>query len=61
MKVIKTEPDPSVVKRKVCYNCGATLEYVLNDVKRGSHTDYTGSSDSYDYITCANCNKTVEL
>lgn len=27
IKIISKEPDKSVVKRCVCKNCGATLEY----------------------------------
>lgn len=32
IKIISKEPDKSVVKRCVCKNCGATLEYTPNDV-----------------------------
>lgn len=38
-----------------CYNCSSKLEYVLADVKRGSHTDYTGCTESYKYIECPVC------
>ena len=33
VRVVKLEPDPSVVKRVLCPSCGVTLEYLSNDVK----------------------------
>jgi uncharacterized protein with PIN domain len=59
IRVVKTEPDSSVIKRKVCKNCGATLEFVPNDVKTHVYTEIDGGSDSYDYIDCPNCNRVV--
>lgn len=61
VKVIETKPDASVVKRKVCRECGATLEYVPRDVKTRSWTDYGGGASGEEYITCPNCHKTVTL
>mgnify|MGYP001593746208 CR=1 FL=1 len=61
VKVVETKPDASVVKRKVCGNCGATLEYVPNDVRSIHGTDYSGGADGCEYITCPNCKKRVTL
>jgi RNase P subunit RPR2 len=55
VKVINPEPDKRIAKQAPCRNCGALLEYVPNDVQTGQDTDYTGSSDSYQFITCPNC------
>ena len=57
VKVIKTEPDPGVVKRVVCSHCGATLEYVPNDVKEWSGRDMGGDPDGHQWVDCPNCNK----
>lgn len=61
VRVIESKPNPNVVKRKVCRNCGVTLEYLPLDVKQGSDTDYTGSTDVYWYIDCPSCNKEVTV
>lgn len=57
MRVISKDPHHSVVKEKICTNCGATLEYVPNDVKSKTTSDYTGSKETWRYITCPECNK----
>ncbi len=56
VKVIKTEPDPIVAKRVVCRKCGATLEYVPNDVKKYSGRDIGGGPDGHTWVDCPNCN-----
>lgn len=61
VKVIDKEPHKSVVKEKVCRNCGVTLSYVPMEVKTKKHYDYGGGCDSYDYIDCPNCEKKVEV
>ena len=61
VKAINVEPDASVVKKKVCTNCGATLEYVPNDVRRASHTDYTGCTDYWNAIDCPECDETLSI
>ena len=61
VKVVKKKPDPSVIKRTVCGNCGATLEYVPKDVKERNGTDYSGGSDGEKYIVCPECNEKVIL
>ena len=57
MKVVDSNPHPSVIKYVVCKNCGATLECVPNDIKRKIVTDYAGGKDVYDVVTCCVCNK----
>jgi len=57
VKVISTEPDESVVKKVICKNCGATLEYVPNDVKSYHGTDYSGGPDGQEWVDCPNCDK----
>ena len=59
VKVINTVPDASVVKRVVCRNCGATLEYTPNDVQIRKSTDYTGHVDIDNVIQCPSCSKEV--
>lgn len=55
IKIVKLEPDQSVVKRCICRKCGVTLEYTPSDVVYDSRTDYTGGSDPYNTISCPNC------
>jgi uncharacterized protein with PIN domain len=61
VRVIDPGPDPSVVKKAVCSNCGARLEYVPNDVKDKVVGDYGGGSDVYHWIDCPQCSKAVYL
>jgi hypothetical protein len=58
--VIKKKPDQSVVKRVVCGNCGATLEYVPKDVHRRDDTNY-GGPDGEEWISCSECKERVIL
>ena len=60
VKVIDVGPDPSVVKKVVCRNCGATLEYVKKDIK--SFVYYTmGESDMAYQITCPQCKFAIDV
>jgi hypothetical protein len=61
IKIIDDKPHKSVVKKRICDNCGVTLEYTPNDVKTTTYQDYGGGSDSYDYITCPNCKRRIEV
>lgn len=61
VKIIKTEPDSTVVKEAVCRNCGVTLQYVPKDVKNHVHHDYAGGSDTVYYIECPACNHQVHV
>lgn len=61
VRVIKTEPDQSVVKRVVCKLCGATLEYVPLDVKERHGTDIGGGPDGCKWIDCPQCKREVIL
>jgi DNA-directed RNA polymerase subunit RPC12/RpoP len=61
VKIIDPKPHESVVKQKICLNCGATLEYVPNDVKKYEGRDYSGGPDGHEWIDCPQCNKKVIL
>lgn len=68
IKIISKEPDKSVVKRCVCKNCGATLEYTPNDVlytpndvEYKTYQDYGGGSDTYAEFLCPNCGKKLQI
>ncbi len=61
IKVVNREPSTKVLKFVVCDNCGVELSYVPNDVKDYKSTDYTGCTDIYYYIPCANCSKKVSV
>ena len=59
VQVVDTKPHKSVIKEVVCRSCGATLEYVPNDVQSETHCDYGGGRDLYRFIKCPNCGKKV--
>ncbi|GEM_PF-2423949 len=65
VRAIKVEPDPSVVKRIVCPNCGVTLEYRPNDVKTLTigKIECDDREVGEEWIVCANkkCGKAVTL
>jgi predicted RNA-binding Zn-ribbon protein involved in translation (DUF1610 family) len=52
---------PLKEKQTVCYSCGHTIAYVLNDVKEYHGTDYSGGPDGREWIVCPNCNKDIIL
>ena len=57
VRVVEEKPDASVVKKIVCRNCGVTLEYVPNDVRRYDGTDYSGGPDGCEWVDCPKCSK----
>lgn len=59
VRIVSDGPDPSVIKRVTCPNCGAVLEYVPNDVKKNKYRDYDGTVDTAYWITCPKCNKDI--
>jgi DNA-directed RNA polymerase subunit RPC12/RpoP len=61
VRVVKTEPHPSVVKEVVCSYCGATLEYVPADRKQKQVSDYIGDKETVNYIVCPPCGHEVEV
>lgn len=61
IRIIKKEPSPSVLKEVICRNCGVTLEYVPNDVKKRMVQDYGGASDEYKWLECPSCNHDVPV
>lgn len=54
MKVISKKPRKSVTKRKICTNCGTTLEYVPKDVVIREYS-CCGSREIDSFIKCPNC------
>jgi len=61
VKVVNTVPHPSVVKEVVCRSCGATLEYVPNDIQEGKSYDYTGDYDIIHFIKCPPCGHEIQV
>ena len=60
VKIIDETPSPKVVKQTVCHKCGATLEYVPNDViLLWSGKDYSAGSDGAKGFKCPKCNENV--
>ena len=59
--VIKKGPDPKVVAKQVtCGGCGATVEYVPNDVRLlWSGTDAGGGPDGARGFNCPSCRKEI--
>lgn len=57
VRVIDPTPHKSVVKEIVCKNCGVTLEYTPNDVKKRNGKDWSGGPDGEEWVDCPNCNK----
>jgi len=61
VRVIDPGPDVSVVKEVVCRGCGATMEYVPNDIQSQTYREIDGGSDTRHYITCPQCNKEISV
>jgi RNase P subunit RPR2 len=61
VRIVDEKPDPTVVKRTVCRNCGVKLEYLPIDVKERIVTDYGGGSDTIYWIDCPKCQNHVSL
>jgi predicted RNA-binding Zn-ribbon protein involved in translation (DUF1610 family) len=60
MKIISVKPAKSVVKRVVCKDCGAKIEYTPNDViTLWSSRDYGGGPDGATGFKCPNCSKNI--
>lgn len=59
--VVSTTPHPSVVKETVCRHCGATLQYVPNDIQNRVVIDYAGGRDVVYFILCPACGKQVTV
>lgn len=59
MRIKDKTPHPSVLKEAICRNCGATVEFVSNDVKERKWKDYTGEQCGGEYIECPNYNKNI--
>lgn len=61
VRIVKIKPAKEVKKRCVCKGCGATLEYVPNEIKSYHGRDMSGGPDGREWIVCPNCNKDVTL
>jgi hypothetical protein len=59
VRIIDSNPDPSIVKHINCGGCGVRLEYVPTDVLQHIVTDYISNSDIIQYIICPNCGNEV--
>jgi RNase P subunit RPR2 len=59
--VVNPKPHSSVIKRCICRNCGAELEYVPAEVQSKTVGDYGGGSDTYRFVTCPQCSQAVYL
>lgn len=59
VRIIKEEPDKSVIKQVICERCGVTLEYLPIDVQIHTTPHEWGSYDSVSYIKCLKCNNTI--
>jgi hypothetical protein len=57
VKIIKKAPHKDVRKQIVCRECGATLEYVPNEVKSYHGTDISGGPDGCAWVNCPSCDK----
>lgn len=57
VRIVDPTPDPEVLKKISCRNCGARLVYTPNDVKERNGTDYGGGPDGEEYVVCPSCNK----
>lgn len=44
-----------------CYRCKAVLQYTYNDIQQKTCTDYLGSRDIVNYITCPLCQNDVSV
>lgn len=60
VRVIKQEPDPTVVRRSVCRSgCGVTVEYLPNDIEKTSFFDVTDGFIFF--VVCPNCKKKIPI
>ena len=60
MRVIG-DSSQEIEKKIICPFCGALIGYLPIDVKRGSHTDYSGQTDAHNTIICPKCFITIEV
>lgn len=59
VRIVDAEPHKSVVKEVICRNCGATLEYVPQDIESRIYSDYGGGKDNFKHIRCPKCSEEV--
>lgn len=61
IRIVDETPDPSVIKKATCKNCGIKLEFVPLDVKSKSYRDIDGTSDIHKWINCPKCNYEITV
>lgn len=61
IKIIQAPLAPNAVKRTICDNCGATLEYTRSDTRTITKRDYTGDADTYRVLDCPNCKEQLTV
>lgn len=61
VEVVSTTPHQSVVKEIICRNCGATLRYTPNDIKKRIESDYTGCKEQVRFIKCPLCGHEIYI
>ena len=61
VKIIDEEPHKSVVKEKVCKNCGCTLSYTPLDVKENTGYNERDGYWGHQWIVCPKCSKNVTI
>mgnify|MGYP006291025301 CR=1 FL=1 len=59
--IVNKDPHHSVVKEVICNNCGVTLSYVPDDIKKEQICDYTGHYETRKYIICPSCSKEIKV
>jgi hypothetical protein len=63
MPVTVLDPGPShkVAKECTCGGCGATLQYIPNDIRSRNYRDIAQVIETVEWIDCPLCNKQVIL
>ena len=59
--VVDKGPDPSVVRKVVCQQCGATLAYTPRDVQFSTSAGIDGTYDTRSYIRCPKCKEIIDV
>ena len=53
--------DESKKKKTTCRNCASILSYTLDDTKKITVSDYSGSSDTYRKLKCPKCGEVLNV
>jgi Zn finger protein HypA/HybF involved in hydrogenase expression len=60
IRIVEEKPDPSVLKRVICRNCGVKLEYVPLDVK-SKRVQSFDETETIHWIECPKCQNHVSV